>query len=113
MSYNKVNWKDYPNTETPVTAANLNHMDDQIKANADKIEEMEEAVSAVKLTGTLTAGQTTLTFTNAKIKSGALIEVYTEPVVNYNSISTNNNTHQCVITWDAQASDMAVAITIK
>lgn len=30
MAYSKINWHDSPSTATPITAANLNHMDDGI-----------------------------------------------------------------------------------
>ena len=37
-AYEKINWKDYPDTSTPITAEKLNHMDNQIKQNADDID---------------------------------------------------------------------------
>ena len=32
INYNRVNWKDYPETDTPVSAENLNKMDSAIEA---------------------------------------------------------------------------------
>lgn len=38
MAYTPIGWQDLPSEETPISADNLNHMDEQIKANADNIE---------------------------------------------------------------------------
>lgn len=38
MAYEKVGWKDGAEGRTPVSAANLNHMDNQIKENSDTVE---------------------------------------------------------------------------
>lgn len=38
MSYKRVNWSDYPNTDTPIMADLLNTMDEQIEQNASDIE---------------------------------------------------------------------------
>lgn len=37
MAYTPIGWEDKPSTKTPVSAANLNKMDNQIKENADNI----------------------------------------------------------------------------
>lgn len=37
MAYTPIGWEDKPSTKTPVSAANLNKMDNQIKKNADDI----------------------------------------------------------------------------
>lgn len=38
MAYGLINWKDFPNEETPLSSFNLNHMDTQIKKNADAVD---------------------------------------------------------------------------
>lgn len=38
MAYELINWKDFPNEETPLSSFNLNHMDTQIKKNADAVD---------------------------------------------------------------------------
>lgn len=38
MAYEPINWKDFPNEETPLSSFNLNHMDTQIKKNADAVD---------------------------------------------------------------------------
>jgi hypothetical protein len=37
MAYTPIGWQDLPSEETPISADNLNHMDEQIKANADAL----------------------------------------------------------------------------
>ncbi len=37
MAYKKVGWKDYPSTDTPINATNLDHMDAGISENAQTI----------------------------------------------------------------------------
>lgn len=37
MAYKKVGWKDYPSTDTPINATNLDHMDAGILENAQAI----------------------------------------------------------------------------
>ena len=44
MAYEKVGWKDYPDKTTPINAQNLNHMDDQIAANAEKNDTQDQAI---------------------------------------------------------------------
>ena len=42
MSYKKIGWKNYPSTETPISATNLEHMDDGIMKNDQAIGDMEK-----------------------------------------------------------------------
>ena len=42
MSYKKIEWKNYPSTETPISATNLEHMDDGIMKNDQAIGDMEK-----------------------------------------------------------------------
>lgn len=64
--YNTINWEDSPSTKTPITAANLRHMDNQIKENADTIESFKSEIS-FKMFGTLFTGETELVFNSDKI----------------------------------------------
>lgn len=43
MEYTPVNWKESPNTTTPINAANLNHMEAGISGNAEDIKELERS----------------------------------------------------------------------
>lgn len=62
------------------------------------------------LTKTLSAGSTTLTFTSSLIKSDSLIDVYSDPAVNYTDIT--GTTNSVTITYEAQESDVSVKLVI-
>ena len=69
------------------------------------------SAGAVELqSGTLTAGQTSvvLTFAEQTIDATTLLDVYVEDGVNYSAIATTSTT--VTLTFDAQASDLAVAV---
>lgn len=42
MSYKKIGWEDYPSINTPINAANLNHMDEGIAALFSQMDSIEE-----------------------------------------------------------------------
>ena len=63
------------------------------------------------LSGTLEAGETSITFTNDVITDTALIEIFTLPELWHNSASVNTNT--LTITFDAQAADVPVKVRIS
>lgn len=69
--------------------------------------------AAVELqSGTLTAGQTSvvLTFADQTISATSLIDVYVEDGLNYTAIATTATT--VTLTFEAQASNMAVAVRV-
>jgi len=68
-------------------------------------------VAGKKLPATLTAGSTSLTFTDSAITADSLISVYTEGGLLYNSITTAVGS--VVLTFDEQATDVAVAIIVR
>lgn len=68
-------------------------------------------VAGKKLPATLTAGSTSLTFTDSAITADSLISVYTEGGLLYNSITTTVGS--VVLTFDEQASNVAVAIIVR
>ena len=37
MSYSKTTWEDLPSTNTPITASNLNNIENQVYANTNDI----------------------------------------------------------------------------
>lgn len=47
-TYTKINWQDYPSKQTPINAENLNHMDDQIKDNADDIKDIKDDITEIQ-----------------------------------------------------------------
>jgi len=60
--------------------------------------------------GTLTAGQTSVTISDAGITANSTIEVFTNPELPYNSISAT--TGSVTVTFDAQSTDVAVKVRI-
>jgi len=64
------------------------------------------------LTGTLTAGTTSLTLSDVSIDSNTeVLNVMTSPLVWYNDITVT--TGSITITFDAQASDIGVKVVIR
>ena len=64
------------------------------------------------LTGTLTAGSTTLTFTDSSISSSSLLDVYTDTYgVNPKTMSQSGTS--VVLTFKAQASNVGVKLVVK
>lgn len=47
MTYTRVNWKDLPDTSTPITAENLNKMDMQIDQNTNAIEQNTSDIATI------------------------------------------------------------------
>ena len=68
-------------------------------------------VAGKKLPATLTAGSTSLTFTDSAITADSLISVFTEGGLLYNSIATAVGS--VVLTFDEQATDVAVTILVR
>ena len=48
-TYTRVNWEDYPSTDTPINASNLNKMDAGVKANNNGIKALETAQGAADI----------------------------------------------------------------
>lgn len=63
------------------------------------------------LTDILTAGSTSITFSNAIITTNSTIDVYTDSDIDYNSITVT--TGQVVITFDAQANNVSVKVRVS
>lgn len=103
MSYEKVNWKNYPDKSTLISAENLNHMDEGIKKldteklNIDKITQS----TAVNQDGyALDAREK-----NASI-SGTMANQISELNTNLNAVNTNLNnatkiTASSTVTWSS------------
>ena len=68
-------------------------------------------VAGKKLPATLTAGSTSLTFTDSAITADSLISVFTEGGLLYNSITTAVGS--VVLTFDEQATDVAVVVIVR
>ena len=107
-----------------VTAAAVTYDGTTSGLTADDVQEaIDEVVSMIPVTpaatsevqsGTLTAGQTsvTLTFANQSIGASTLVDYYTGTYsVNPTSVTTTETT--VTLTFDAQASDLAVAVKVQ
>jgi hypothetical protein len=68
-------------------------------------------VAGKKLPATLTAGSTSLTFTDSAITADSLISVFTEGGLLFNSITTAVGS--VVLTFDEQASDVTVVLIVR
>lgn len=96
----------YDNTDSRIVATNVQDAIDEIVASIP-------SAGAVELqTGTLTAGQTsvTLTFTSQTIGTSTLIDVYVEDGINYDTIATTATTVS--LTFAAQSANKAVAVRV-
>lgn len=63
------------------------------------------------LTGTLTAGSTSITISDSSITATSLIDVYNDAGVGWESITAT--TGSVTITFEAQSADMAVEVVVK
>ena len=68
--------------------------------------------SSTFLTQTLTAGSTSVTFTNLPSSGNYSVDFYTSSGINYNSIDTSV-AGQCTLTFTAQAADIIVYCELK
>lgn len=96
----------YDNTTSGINATNVQSAIDEIVASIP-------SAGAVELqTGTLTAGQTTvtLTFASQTIGASTLIDVYVEDGINFESIATTATT--VTLTFAAQSANKAVAVRV-
>lgn len=96
----------YVNTGSGLTATN-------VQSAIDEIVSALPSAGAVELqSGSLTAGQTsvTLTFADQTIGATSLIDVYVEDGLNYTAIATTSTT--VTLTFEAQASNVAVAVRV-
>ena len=109
-TYSTVGWEDYPKTTTPITAANLNKMDEQIKTITEAAIEINKEVP-VKLTGILTAGETQLIFTNDAITEGCTYLLWTDIFgVSPTEIAVTDGA--LGTKWDAQDTDLNILLKI-
>lgn len=77
-----------------------------------KVAKIDNLPTTTELTATLTAGQTTLTFTDAGITANSTIDVYTS-VYGVNPEGMTVSSGSLTLTFDAQASDIGVKAVIK
>lgn len=63
------------------------------------------------LTTTLTAGSTSVSFTDSSFANDVVVDIYTVPTLHHNSATVNGTT--VTIEFDAQQSDVSVMIRIE
>ena len=80
-------------------------------SNKINTELQKKADSPTVLTSTLTAGSTSIQFTDSSIDSTKTIEVFTDPEIFHNSKNVVNNT--LTITFDSQTNDVSVKVRIS
>lgn len=87
-------------------------------ATSEDIEEILTPLPSVKshgswveLTGTLTAGQTSITFTSESILADSFIDVYTDADIDY--VTRTATVGSLVLTYDVQQSDVTVKVRLS
>ena len=70
----------------------------------------ENANTWTDIVGTLMAGNTSITLSNAAIKTTSTIQVFTDPEVSYDTLTVSNGS--ATLTFDAQASDVSVKVRV-
>lgn len=100
----------YDNTQSGLTADDVQEAIDELKADIDAIVVPASSFEIVR--GTLTAGQTSVALTASKsIAATALIDVFAD-VYGLNPSAVSVAGAVITLTFDAQASDVAVAVRI-
>lgn len=114
MAYNTINWEDYPSEKTPITAANLKHMDNQIKDNADDIAELKASSVTTKLVGTINSGDSSTVFTHADIKTTSIIDLYGDSENPLTWEKSESEDGKLTLTWaEAPEDDIPFVMYIK
>ena len=100
----------YDNTASGMTADDVQEAIDELKADVDAIVVPASSFEIVR--GTLTAGQTSVTLTASKaVAATALIDVFAD-VYGLNPSTVTVAGAAVTLTFEAQASDVAVAVRI-
>lgn len=100
----------YDNTNSGLTADDVQEAIDELKADIDDIVVPASTFEIVR--GTLTAGQTSVTLTASKnVSATALVDVFTD-TYGLNPTAVTIATNTITLTFEAQASDVAVAVRI-
>jgi len=133
-------WENLPSEDTPITAEALDGYDEAIESIEDYLQDNDiveveanpvevssdsltkiniggtvysvSGDSATVLTATLSAGSTSLTFSNAAITTTAMYDVYADK---YGLTPTDITitTGQAVLTFEAQSSNVSVKLVIR
>lgn len=103
---------------TEIQAQNVSYDNTTSGLTADDVQEaIDEIVASIPgagytlVTGTLTAGQTSVTLSDASILATSYIDVYTDGGVPY--VSAVQSVGSVALTFEAQASDLSVAVVVR
>ena len=88
------------------TAENMNDLETRIESAID------EADAYVEVTGTLTAGQTSITLSNAAITEDSTIDYYTN-YFGINPVGVNVSNGRVVLTFEEQDIDISVKVRVS
>lgn len=104
--------------QTEILASNVSYDNTSSGLTATSVQgAIDEVVSAIPgagyklVTGTLTAGQTSVTLSDASILATSYIDVYTADGTPY--VSAVQSVGSVVLTFEAQGADLAVAVVVR
>jgi hypothetical protein len=96
--------------ESGITSAKVSKLD--ALPTASELEEEIASARGKELTATLTAGSTTLTFTDASITTNSTVDVYTSVYgVNPEKMTVSNGS--LTLTFEEQATNIGVKVVIR
>ena len=105
----------YDNTTSGLSATNVQGAIDELDGSVDtlstKITTLENA--DITLSSTLTAGQTSLTFTDARITENSILSAVYTSIFGVGVKSAEITNGSLVLTFKAQIEDMTVKVVIK
>lgn len=96
---------EYDNTVSGLTATDVQSAVDEV------VSMIPSGSGAVLVTGTLVAGQTTVTLSNVAILASSYIDVYTADGTPYTSVT--QNVGSVVLTFEEQVANLAVAVVVR
>ncbi len=100
----------YDNTTSGLTADDVQEAIDEIVTMIPSGPTGSYAKKPTVVSGTLTAGQTSVTLSDASIVATSLIDIYTADGTPFTGIT--QSVGSVVVTFDAQASDLAVSAVV-
>ena len=101
---NTVVWSQLVNTGTKIATVTINGTTTNVYAPSASNPWKE-------VTGTLTAGQTSITISSNYITTSSTIDVYTSADIEYNTMTISSG--QVVLTFDAQQSNITVKVRVS
>ena len=96
---------------TPLTAQTFNNLEGRINSAFSALDTRIVAVEFTELTGTLTAGSTSLTLQDASIETTSTLDVFTS-VYGIAPESITVSTGSITLTFETQSSDLGVKVRV-